>query len=98
MNFHSPQDLSDAVESHISLEAELTVALKQKQFINYFQPRVDACVQMPSLPAVEKIEAASGIPTRPASVATAWGILCALNLQAVAPGGDRFLANPTHVS
>ena len=35
------QDLSDAVESRISLEAELTVALQKKQFVTYFQPRVD---------------------------------------------------------
>lgn len=35
------QDLSDAVESRISLESELTVALEQKQFVTYFQPRVD---------------------------------------------------------
>lgn len=53
-----------------------------------------ACVQMPSLPAVEKIEAASGIPTLSASVATTWAILRALNLQAVAPGGGRLLAQP----
>ena len=53
-----------------------------------------ACVQMPSLPAVEKIEVASGIPTLSASVATTWAILRALNLQAVAPGGGKLLANP----
>lgn len=52
-----------------------------------------ACVQMPSLPAVEKIETASGIPTLSASVATTWGILRALDLQAVAPGGGKLLSN-----
>jgi len=35
------QELSDAVESRISLEAELTVALQEEQFVTYFQPRVD---------------------------------------------------------
>ncbi len=35
------QHLSDAVESRISLEAELTVALGDEQFVTHFQPRVD---------------------------------------------------------
>ena len=50
-----------------------------------------ACVQMPSLPAVEVIEAESGIPTLSASVATTWGILRSLDLQATAPGGGALL-------
>lgn len=52
-----------------------------------------ACVQMPSLPAIEMIEKASGIPTLSASVATTWSILQALNLTAVAPGGGSLLAD-----
>ena len=51
-----------------------------------------ACVQMPSLPAIEKIEKMSGLPTLSASVATTWSILNALNLNAKAPGGGRLLA------
>ncbi len=35
------QELSDAVESRITLEAELNIALEENQFITYFQPRVD---------------------------------------------------------
>lgn len=50
-----------------------------------------ACVQMPSLPAIDKIEAASGLPTISASVATTWSILNTLKLQAVAPGGGALL-------
>ncbi len=50
-----------------------------------------ACVQMPSLPAVEAIEAASGVPTLSASVATTWRILGALDLPAFAPGGGTLL-------
>ena len=46
-----------------------------------------ACVQMPSLPAIEKIEKASGIPTISAAVATTYEILKTLNLEPVAPGG-----------
>ena len=51
-----------------------------------------ACVQMPSLPAVEKIEKMSGLPTLSASVATTWSILNALDLTAEAPGGGALLA------
>lgn len=53
-----------------------------------------ACVQMPSLPAIEKIEAASGLPTISASVATTRKILEALKLDAVAPGGGAMLKMP----
>ena len=43
-----------------------------------------ACVQMPSLPAINAIESAAGIPTLSASVATTWSILRALKLEATA--------------
>ena len=47
---------------------------------------------MPSLPAVEKIEKMSGLPTLSASVATTWSILNALDLTPKAPGGGALLA------
>ena len=50
-----------------------------------------ACVQMPSLPAIEAIEEQTGIPTLSASVATTWSILQALELKAIAPGGGTLL-------
>ena len=50
-----------------------------------------ACVQMPSLPAINAIESAAGIPTLSASVATTWSILRALKLEATAPGGGTLL-------
>ncbi|MGK0270423.1 MAG: maleate isomerase [Cocleimonas sp.] len=50
-----------------------------------------ACVQMPSLPAIERIEQQSGIPTISAAVATTRSILQALDLEPVAPGGGAFL-------
>ena len=49
------------------------------------------CVQMPSLPAVEKIEKMSGLPTLSASVATTWSILGTLDLDTKAPGGGALL-------
>lgn len=57
-----------------------------------------ACVQMPSLPAIEKIEKASGLPTLSASVATTWSILKSLELQAVAPGGGALLNTGSKIS
>ena len=52
-----------------------------------------ACVQMPSLSAIEKIEQMSGLPTLSASVATTWSILNALELNPNAPGGGVLLNN-----
>ncbi|MDG0983541.1 MAG: Asp/Glu racemase [Tateyamaria sp.] len=52
-----------------------------------------ACVQMPSLPAIEMIERASGLPTVSAAVATTRQILRNLNLTEIAPGGGALLAN-----
>ncbi|MEM8572618.1 MAG: Asp/Glu racemase [Pseudomonadota bacterium] len=51
-----------------------------------------ACVQMPSLPAIEMIERASGLPTISASVATTSKILQSLGLTQVAPGGGALLS------
>lgn len=50
-----------------------------------------ACVQMPSLPAIQMIEHASGLPTVSAAVATTRQILQTLKLDAVAPGGGALL-------
>jgi maleate isomerase len=51
-----------------------------------------ACVQMPSLSSIEKIEKASGLPTLSAAVATTRSILQTLKLNPVAPGGGALLA------
>lgn len=53
---------------------------------------LSACVQMPSLSAIDAVERASGLPTLSASTATAWAILRALGLPAVAPGAGALLA------
>ncbi|MDG4719997.1 MULTISPECIES: Asp/Glu racemase [Thalassospira] len=51
-----------------------------------------ACVQMPSLPSIEMIERASGLPTLSAAVATTRKILQMLNLSEIAPGGGALLS------
>ena len=52
-----------------------------------------ACVQMPSLPSIEMIERASGLPTMSAAIATTRQILRNLGLAEIAPGGGALLAN-----
>ena len=52
-----------------------------------------ACVQMPSLPAIEMIERASGLPTISAAIATTRQILQNLGLTKIAPGGGVLLSD-----
>jgi maleate isomerase len=52
---------------------------------------LSACVQMPSLSAVEEVERQSGLPTLSASTATTWAILRVLDLEPVAPGAGKLL-------
>jgi maleate isomerase len=51
-----------------------------------------ACVQMPSLPAVQRIEDMLGIPTVSTAVCTARSMLDHLGLEAVVPGAGALLA------
>lgn len=53
---------------------------------------LSACVQMPSLPAIEPVERECGLPTLSAATATTWSILEALGLEPTAPGAGRLLA------
>ena len=51
-----------------------------------------ACVQMPSLPAVQRIEDLLGLPTVSTAVCTARGMLDHLGLEPVVPGAGALLA------
>lgn len=53
---------------------------------------LSACVQMPSLAAVQKVEDEAGIPVVSASIATAHQMLTALGLDAKVPGFGKLLA------
>jgi maleate isomerase len=60
---------------------------------------LSACVQMPSLSAIEDVEHRSELPTLSAATATTWAILRALNLEPVAPGAGALLRSaPAHVA
>ncbi|WP_306296291.1 maleate cis-trans isomerase family protein [Acidomonas methanolica] len=53
---------------------------------------LSACVQMPSLPAVAKVEAMTGKPVVTAAIATTYAMLKALGLEPVAPGAGALLS------
>ncbi|AZG17127.1 maleate cis-trans isomerase family protein [Cupriavidus pauculus] len=53
---------------------------------------LSACVQMPSLPVVEKVEAMTGKPVITAAIATTYALLKELDLEAVVPGGGALLS------
>jgi maleate isomerase len=53
---------------------------------------LSACVQMPSLPAIDAAQERTGLPVLTAATATARGVLGALDLPAEIPGGGALLA------
>jgi maleate isomerase len=53
-----------------------------------------ACVQMPSLSAIERIERQTGIPTVSAAVCTAQQMMTRLGLEARVPGAGALLSTP----
>ena len=53
---------------------------------------LSACVQMPSLAAIQRVEDESGIPVLSAAVATTHQMLCALELEARVPGCGALLS------
>jgi maleate isomerase len=53
---------------------------------------ISACVQMPSLPVIPRVEDRLGMPVTSASVCTTRSILRALQLEAVAPDAGYFLS------
>lgn len=53
---------------------------------------LSACVQMPSLPAIARVEAATGKPVVTAAVATTYAMLGALGLEQVVPGAGALLS------
>ena len=50
---------------------------------------LSACVQMPSLAAIQIVEDALGVPVISSAVATAWQMLKALDLEPIVPDAGR---------
>lgn len=53
---------------------------------------LSACVQMPSLPSIAKVEAATGKPVLTAAAATTYAMLKALKLEPIVPGAGALLS------
>jgi len=53
---------------------------------------LSACVQMPSLPAVARVEAMTGKPVVTAAIATTYALLKRLGLEPVVPGAGALLS------
>ncbi len=53
---------------------------------------LSACVQMPSLAAIERVEREAGVPTISASIATTWQMLKRLELSTQVPGCGQLLS------
>lgn len=75
---HDPARLPGIVQGMDVAEADVIV--------------LSACVQMPSLPAIARVEAMTGKPVVSAAAATTWAMLRALKLEAIAPGAGALLS------
>lgn len=75
---HDPARLPDIVKSMPFERADAIV--------------LSACVQMPSLPAVAKVEAMTGKPVITAAIATTYAMLRELDLEPIVPGAGALLS------
>ncbi|RMX06022.1 Asp/Glu racemase [Corticibacter populi] len=75
---HDPMNLPGIVQTMDYADADAIV--------------LSACVQMPSLAAVQAVEAATGKPVVTAAIATTWSMLRALGLSTTVPGGGALLS------
>jgi len=75
---HDSNELPDIVRGMKFAEADAIV--------------LSACVQMPSLSVVPKVEALTGKPVVTAAVATAYALLKALDLEPISPGAGALLS------
>ena len=91
------------VQDYVALEIadNLQVGLQDPENLLEIHRRLDtrgvdaivlsACVQMPSLPAIAKVQAASGIPVVSAAVCTTYRMLKRLGLEARVPNAGALL-------
>ncbi|MGW7260837.1 maleate cis-trans isomerase family protein [Streptomyces sp. NPDC054834] len=98
------EDAGTEVVDALSLEVQdnLAVARLDPQDLFRHWKRLDltgvdaivlsACVQMPSLSAIEGVEEASGLPVLSAATSTTFAILDALGLPTTVPGAGRLLS------
>ncbi|GAA0501942.1 maleate isomerase [Pigmentiphaga daeguensis] len=75
---HDPGRLPDIVASMDTSDVDAVV--------------LSACVQMPSLPVIARVEALTGKPAVTAAVATTYAMLKALDLEPIVPGAGALLS------
>lgn len=81
------------------LDAKNLVALSKKVNTQGVDALVlSACVQMPSLSAIQSVQSQFDIPVLSASVATVWRILRALNLDPIVPQAGALLSMTANTS
>ena len=73
-------------------ENELPTILKDVNFADADVIVSSACVQMPSLSVVPKVEALTGKPVITAAIATTYAMLKALDLEPITPGAGALLS------
>lgn len=74
--------------------AQLTSLYKRLNLANVDGLVLSACVQMQSLPSIQRVQDESGVPTLSAAVATTWQMLKSLQLPAAVPGCGALLSGP----
>lgn len=85
-------EIPDNLEVAAQDPLNLTEIYKQVNLKNIDALVLSACVQMPSLAAIQKVEDECGIPVVSASVATTHQMLKSLGLEARIPGCGRLLS------
>jgi maleate isomerase len=72
--------------------ANLPAIVQQLRYQDADAIVLSACVQMPSLPAVAKVEAMTGKPVITAAIATTYAMLRELDLERIVPGAGALLS------
>ncbi|MFM0742110.1 Asp/Glu racemase [Paraburkholderia xenovorans] len=85
-------EIPDNLEVAAQDPARLTEIYKRLNTANTDALVLSACVQMQSLPSIQKVENEAGIPTISAAVATTWQLLRRLNLTSRVEGCGALLS------
>lgn len=89
---HRALEISDNLKVAAHDPAKLPGIVSELDTSNVDAIVLSACVQMPSLASVAKVEAMTGKPTLTAAVATTYQMLKALDLEPVVPGAGCLLS------
>jgi len=85
-------EISDNLEVASQPPLNLVDIYKKLNLNNVDTLVLSACVQMPSLEAVQKVQDECGIPTITAAVSTAYKMMKYLDIEASAPGAGELLS------